>query len=162
MSLKSVNLCYYEDDFLEDKCIWAAKLSNGQTVFQDDDRPGVDCRIAWFRLRNYVYTTDTDIVELYIKFRDHWELAGRSIEGDGFFFTNCVVALLSSFSKQFNCCITGLVQKSNIYCTRWKLPEIINIESFVKEKKDNIDKIIWNKHARKSNGQVALPIKVFS
>ena len=43
-------LCTEECGFLEDKTIWVAVLSNGLTVYQDDERSGKE-PIAWKRLK---------------------------------------------------------------------------------------------------------------
>ena len=80
LKAKQYGLCLKEDCFLEDKAIWIAVLSNGLSVCQDDDRPGVSEPCAWKRLGKYVAEDGLDVVGVYIRFRSHTEKANVSCE----------------------------------------------------------------------------------
>ena len=66
-------LCTEEDDFLCDKTIWIASLSNGVTVYQDDDRSNLKEPSAWKRLGFYISENcpEINIVGMQLKFRSH-------------------------------------------------------------------------------------------
>ncbi len=40
----------YLTEFSEKNAIWFVTLSNGETVYQDDDRPNIEPSSAWLRL----------------------------------------------------------------------------------------------------------------
>ncbi len=66
-------LCTEEDDFLCDKSIWIVSLSNGATVYQDDDRSNLKEPSAWKRLEFYISENcpKINIVGMQLKFRSH-------------------------------------------------------------------------------------------
>lgn len=64
----SYGLCLSFDEFIEDKCIWIADLSNGIKVFQDDDRPGQHVPSAWRRLGYYFEDYKAKIVKWRLRF----------------------------------------------------------------------------------------------
>ena len=66
-------LCIEEDDFLCDKTIWIASLSNGISVYQDDDRGKLKEPSAWKRLGHYISENcpKINIVGMQLKFRSH-------------------------------------------------------------------------------------------
>jgi hypothetical protein len=80
LKAKSYGLCLEPDSFLDEKTIWIAVLSNGLSVYQDDDRPGVTEPCAWKRLGKYVSEDGLDVIGVYIKFRSHTEKANISCE----------------------------------------------------------------------------------
>ena len=75
-------LCIEDCDFLEDKTIWVAVLSNGLTVYQDDNRSGKE-KVAWKRLGRYCSEKHIDVIGMYLKFRSHVKRRpdGDDIEG---------------------------------------------------------------------------------
>ena len=50
-----MSVCKQMDDWLSDRAelqaIWIADLTNGETIFQDDNRPGEEEWMAWRRHR---------------------------------------------------------------------------------------------------------------
>ena len=67
---QNYGLCTEECDFLEDKTIWVAVLSNGLTIYQDDERSGKE-PVAWKRLKEYCQSESLNIVGMHLKFRSH-------------------------------------------------------------------------------------------
>ena len=67
-------VCFEIDNWLidYDKTMWIAHLSDNSTVYQDDNRPGLDPN-AWLRLKKYVYENNLDVIGLDVKFRCHTE-----------------------------------------------------------------------------------------
>lgn len=116
-------VCFSLDDFIEDqdKPIYIAELSDGRKVYQDDKRPDM-FPIAWLRLKEFCYNEKIDIVKMFVRFRSHTELSGES--EDGFFFRR---KALGSFGeeKTNHYFIIGSINKNNIHCKHWRVPEII-------------------------------------
>src|SRR5688500_10269504 len=69
---------------------WVAVLSNGETVYQDDDRPGIKPESAWIRLGNYVNNRGLHIVALSFQFRSH--VISLPENADGYYFAKGALA----------------------------------------------------------------------
>ena len=127
------------DDFIQDKdeTIWICKLDNGLTVYQDDDRPGLEPS-AWIRLGNYCRLNKVNIIEMIIKFRSHEELVGR--EADGHFFRRAILGGLGLNRKEIpvsrHYFITGVLKDGKVYTTKWQVPELMLIEEDVRDPDD--------------------------
>ena len=113
-------ICTTEDSFLEDKTIWIASLSNGQTVFQDDERTGAYPHSAWVRLKDYCEEEDVYINDLKIKFRSHVVPIPRA---DGYHFMKGVGCVVGSGQEDFF--IFGTLENGTLKRTWYKIPEII-------------------------------------
>lgn len=61
----AASLSWEIDEFLAGKSIWSARLSDGTTVYGDDDRPGREPANSWLRLRSYIEGTGLKIDQLY-------------------------------------------------------------------------------------------------
>lgn len=137
------------DDFIidKDKTIWVASLSDGTTVYQDDDRPGLE-PIAWFRLKKYVYENNLDIIGLKIKFRSHIEtILSENERYDGVFFKRGVLAFCGQETRHLY--IVGGVKDGIIYSETWKIPEILLEEKENRILEDEPRKcVILNSHLR--------------
>jgi len=87
-----MNLCTKEKDkFLKEKTIWVAKLSDGTTVYQDDDRPGLVQPSSWLRMKEYVDENGLYIEELSIKFRSHVE---KVRSGEYYHFSKAIACMI--------------------------------------------------------------------
>ena len=113
-------ICTTEDAFLEDKPIWIASLSNGQTAFQDDDREGVYHHSAWVRLKDYCEQEGVYINDLKIKFRSHVVPIPKS---EGYHFIKGIGCMVGFDSEEFF--IVGTLEDSGLKRTWYKVPEII-------------------------------------
>lgn len=67
----SSDVCKVDDDYVYDRPRWVAELSNGDTIYADDDRPGVEPSSAWQRLRTYCTEGHHHIVRLWVQFRSN-------------------------------------------------------------------------------------------
>lgn len=83
---KHYGLCVEDCDFLEDKTIWVAVLSNGITVYQDDNRSGKE-PVAWKRLFDYCEEQKIDIVGMHLKFRSHVVPIPCGDDVEGYYFS---------------------------------------------------------------------------
>ena len=61
----------YLTEFSEKNAIWFVTLSNGETVYQDDDRPNIEPSSAWLRLKTYCKENDVYITEMFLKYRSN-------------------------------------------------------------------------------------------
>lgn len=116
------NLCFSYDYFLEEECIWVAKLSDGTTVYQDDNRPGIEPVSAWIRLGEYLKeNSDKWIKEIQLKFGTHEiSVAG---EKDLYFYSH---GLLASVTKSCGYHIIGWnTNDKEIIRVHYKKPELI-------------------------------------
>jgi len=151
---KNYGLCLIEDLFLEDKPIWTCVLSNGLTVYQDDERPGIAETCAWKRLGKYVKDNGLDIVGMYIKFRSHTEEVRPSCDQTvaGFYFS---YAIIKSFNetverKHYTCglLVVNEENESNLKYDWFLVPEIIKTQCVHRalERKDLEDgRVILNR-----------------
>lgn len=131
------------DSFIEDKdkAIWIAHLSNGQVVYQDDERYGDDDR-AWLRLMKYCSKNKVFVKSVYIKFRSHTEKAVEN-DGDGIFYRR--KALGSPVDKTRHYYLFGVCKDGKIEVHHWLVPEVILEESDIRDIEGCEDTIIWNK-----------------
>ena len=113
-------ICTTEDDFLKEKTIWIASLSDGTTVFQDDDRSGANPPSAWLRLKDYCEAEDTYINELKIKFRSHTISIPRS---EGYHFIKGIACMVGFDPEDFF--IISVLENSTLKRTWYKVPEIV-------------------------------------
>lgn len=114
----------------QDQTIWIAGLENGETIYQDDYRPGMEPQSAWLRLRKYCYENDTYITSLVLKFRSHTELVAENAEG--YYFARGVMG--SPFWKQsVQQYVTGVVNCGNVPIRVWRVPELIVMEEELRE-----------------------------
>ena len=81
-------VCTGWDEYLSsysiDNTIWFVKLSNGETVYQDDGRPDVEPNSAWLRLKEYCAEKNLRIEQMYLQYRSHVEPIGEGY--DGYYF----------------------------------------------------------------------------
>lgn len=146
------------DSFIEDKdsTIWIAKLNNGETVYQDDDRPGFEPS-SWHRLRNYCYDNGLYIKNISLKFRSHTENVGYS--PDGYFFIKSLLGSLSDErQKTFHYYKFGTILNKKISVQKWSVPELILSGTQERVIDNNSQKcIIWN-HVEEQNRQKQIQV----
>jgi len=82
----SYGLCLEESSYLEDKSVWIATLSNGLTVYQDDDKSGKHEPVAWKRLHRYCQEEGVDVIGLCLRFRSNVVVVKTPDAIDGFYF----------------------------------------------------------------------------
>ena len=117
-------LCTTFDEFIEDKPIWIVKLSNGETIYQDDYRPYIYPQSAWLRLSNFIKVNPgIKIVELYLKFRSHYESPLEKNE-DGYFFSKKASTTWDSPITTGSYLI-GYLKNEVVKIQEWKVPELL-------------------------------------
>jgi hypothetical protein len=129
-------VCKAEDDFLEDKSIWFVDLSNGERIWMDDGRPGVEPVSAWRRLRIYLQENQLKIVSLYLKFRSHIEKPLPD-NAAGYFFCNKALAFWGEDDTILSL-LVGIYDGKGISIQEWLVPDL----TLEKEEYRNIEQII--------------------
>lgn len=115
----------YIVELLESGTRWIAYLSNGETIYQDDDRPGIETNSAWIRLGEYVRANKLSIVHMKLQFRSHFINVNNGVADkvDGFFF--CKSALGSpGFEKTVEYYVAGTLKNGILETKRWQIPEL--------------------------------------
>ena len=113
----------YNKEYFEDRTCWAAELSNGETVFQDD---GIDEKIefsAWIRLKKYIYENKLKIEKIYIRFRSNI-LYVFDEDCDGYFFSMGIIGMMSS-AENLNFYILGILKDNIVKIKKIKIPELL-------------------------------------
>lgn len=150
-------LCYELDEYIlnKDDPFWFITLTNGKTVFQDDERPGEEPKSAWLRLREYLQENDdVDIESMHIRFRSN--VRKVELSGDGLYFSKGLlgaVGINCTFgTKRVNrpFYVVGNIHNNNAKIYKWELPALImKDEGDIREvTKDNEQCVIWFKNAK--------------
>jgi len=118
----STSIDGYINQYADSNPIWIVTLSDGETVYQDDDRPGVEPHSAWERLGTHCKENNLYITGMKIKNRSHVEVVGEG--GDGYYF--CKSAGKFMFGDRTNhSFIAGILENGELRVRHWSLPEIV-------------------------------------
>ena len=120
----STSIDSYVAQLMDIKTIWVAELSNGETVFEDDDRPEVTPHSAWERLGNYCRANDLHISNMLLRNRSN--VKQIEPDADGYCFCKALVGPLYSGVNQ-PVYMAGILKQDSdsIEITRWRVPELI-------------------------------------
>lgn len=138
-------VCTKQDEFNREKVCWVAHLSNGETVYQDDDRPGETERSSWIRLKNYCKQGKYSVVGIDIRFWDHKEKAVTD-GALGYYFVNKVEATAFSgvVNNTHSYYVIGYLKDDKVYTTEWLVPEIIEMSHEIRDVVADDPKLIIN------------------
>lgn len=133
------------DQFIEDKdaTLWICGLSNGMTVYQDDDRPD-HYRDSWSRLRVYCRNNNVYVTSMKFKFRSHTEEIGSISDRpniSGFFFIKAALFGIN-MKKTERRYVGGYVEDGILKTKKFIVPELVLIEEEERLPKDYQDFII--------------------
>lgn len=118
-------VCNKEDDFILEKVRWVVTLSNGERIYQDDNRPGEVEPKAWMRLRAYLKENNLSIVKFELQFCDHIEEAAPP-NCDGYYFVQRVEAMAFTESNStIRSYVIGFLKDGVLKVIYWRVPEII-------------------------------------
>lgn len=94
---------------------WTIELTNGKTIYQDDDRPELEEKSAWVRAKQYIYENNLEISKVKFRFAGYEHIVydiNRDTTYNGFYFSKGVSALLSAeSSKEWKFYIAGKSHK---------------------------------------------------
>lgn len=120
------------DDFTSEYWLfsprWICDLSNGETVFQDDDRPGEEPKSAWLRLRQYCQENNLSITHMRLEFRSNTQ---RSLPDDaeGYFFCKGCGAFLFGGGTTLGFYLVGYLKGDKVIVHQYKSPEMILVST---------------------------------
>jgi hypothetical protein len=120
------------DDFVFHKPHWQVNLSNGETIYQDDDRPGVSEPSAWIRLKNYCTANHLHITGFWLRFRSHILSLGGFEYADGYYFVKSVFAVWGD-NETIDAYVVGVLIDGRIKGVRLKVPDFTLIEMIDRE-----------------------------
>src|SRR5688572_3270325 len=139
-----MGLCKAEDDYIREKLRWIVTLSNGENIYQDDDRPGEDEPKTWLRLKQYLIDNSLKIVGFKIQFCSHIEQAAPE-NATGYYFAKKIGAYgFGGQNIMNNYYVVGYLDNDRIYTTDWMVPEIIPIAKDSREIKPDDPHLIVN------------------
>lgn len=86
------------DDYLLDhydsNACFEVDLSNGFTIYSDDNRPGRTEPSCWIRLANYIKESQVDIIGYRVRFRSN--VQHIAYNADGYYFAHAVLGSFGS------------------------------------------------------------------
>ena len=126
------------DDFILNefdygRAVWVCTLSNGEVVYQDDNKYGYD-DVAWKRLQKYCLDKSVHPIHMGIRFRSHYEDCGTS--SIGFFFRRGIKAGLDYTNHYY---IVGRIEQDKVYTKKFRVPKLLLEEEDVRELKDCLE-----------------------
>jgi hypothetical protein len=116
----------FDDDIIAEKPIWVVELENGETIYQDDGRPGEAEHCSWKRLNSYLKEQKTNIKKLYLKWRNTVEYPDIPESARAYFFRNNAVRSTDEPNTQ-HFFIVGYIGDCAevIHVQRWKCVGLI-------------------------------------
>ena len=130
----NASVCKQEDEFTIEQMRWLADLSNGETILQDDNRPGTDPPQAWLRLAEYCRQQNAHVVNLRLQFRSHHE-SPLSYNAPAYFFARKIGAMAFSGQTEavnqdhFYLIGEAIPDKDTVRIYHFKVPEIILVDT---------------------------------
>ncbi len=147
-----MDIALSKDSYIEEleidkgEAIWVAGLSDGTTVYQDDNRPGVEPKSAWVRLKSHIQNNDCTIQSLYLSFRGQKQSVDLPNNAEGYFFCKSIIGIYGE-DKSINCALIGYLDKQNgkIIIQKWSVPELILLSTEERDEKLAEEALIRNK-----------------
>ena len=124
-----MQVCTQEDGYIQElmdtQTRWIADQSNGERVYQDDDRPGVEINSAWIRLGQYVKANNLAITHMRLQFRSHFINVnnGPTDKVEGFFFSKSALGS-PGMARTVDYYIAGTLRNGILETRRWQIPEL--------------------------------------
>lgn len=150
LSIKSSqsNLCFEEDEFTLGKPIWIAVLSNGEDVYQDDNRSGSYPGPAWLRLKTYVDENKLSIERLLFKFRSHRVEVSNHEEGNT--FSKGIIAQWGA-RRTVHFYVNGILKEGMIRLKWWIVPELQLYQCDIETPEKHLFNLIRNNYGKQKN-----------
>ncbi len=121
---------YVQGAFNRKEAIWIVKLSNGETIFQDDYRVGLKEHSAWLRLRAYCKEQRLHIIGMRLEFRSNKVKLPDNAEG--YFFTKMAGAWIGqSTDNKYG---IGILKDGEVIIIFYLVPELISSGTDVRKK----------------------------
>lgn len=119
---------------------WVVELADGRKVYQDDYR-SKNSLSSWERLKKYINSTNNKIAKMYLRFRSHY----ISIEENtgGYFFCKAARGYYGS-NTTYEFFLVGTVEGDKVYIKKYQVPELIVVETEVRDLSKCLDCVILN------------------
>ena len=144
----------YLSGYAANRPIWIVKLSNGESVFQDDDRPNTKPKSAWLRLKIYCKEHNLRITEMCLKYRSHIENIDSGC--DGYYFCKGAGGFLFS-DVTVDSFVVGTLSQNVLQVSHWKLPELMIMHTETRDKIDNEECLIEKPVVRGGKAVCVIP-----
>lgn len=115
-------LTRHDDEFVRDSLRWVVALNNGETIYQDDDREGVEPASAWIRLKEYCTRHGIWIVRMWLQFRSH-VVPILPDDAPGYFFVKLAFGVWGD-QKSYDAYIAGTLDGDIVRTACYKVPEL--------------------------------------
>lgn len=142
-------VCTSLDSWMEETWVfstrWIVQLSNGETVWQDDGRPGLKEASAWVRLKNYCELFNLHITSMCLKFRNH--TYGTVFENkEAYFFSKSLKASFKSAKTMdvlnIDYYLFGYKDGDKVHITKVTCPALTFEEQITRNYHDCLDNMI--------------------
>lgn len=136
--MQTVSRVSGEDEFTTEQetdcgqALWRVLLSNGETIVQDDGRPGGEPPSAWLRLGDYVRENGLSIRKLWLQFRSNKQEQILPEDAEGYFFSKGILGSFNGGSSR-HYYVLGYLSENRLYLTQIAVPELLVME---KEERD--------------------------
>lgn len=146
---QNVNLSFVEDDYLRElyfeKPRLVIKLNTGETIYDDDERPGRDPASFWIRLKDFLDKREfVKIDEILLQFRSN-VISPLPKKSKGYFFRKGLLANISGEGRWNFWCL-GYVDSNKLIISKYYIPSLTLMESEERDiNEENGRTIIWNK-----------------
>lgn len=111
----------YMFDQRDSKATFEVDLSNGKTVYSDDDRPGLEIPSTWKRLKKYLYENNLNIIGYRLRFRSNVIHIGYGC--DGYYFAKALLCSFGSESSQ-DYLVGGKLENAKLLVYRFSSPSL--------------------------------------
>jgi len=147
--LKNSEVCTQLDKWMDDTWVhstrWVVELSNGETVWQDDGRPGLDEDSAWVRLKNYCENNGYTIKSMRLQFRNNKPEQVYS-GGESYFFSKLIRASFGTSKNDqvlnTHYYLVGMQKDGAVYIDKWLVPALVVQDTYVRSVYDCQENLI--------------------
>jgi hypothetical protein len=109
--------------YAENNPIWTVIFNNGETVYRDDGREGLETNSAWIRLYDYCKENSLYITNMTIGFRDN--VYSLRANQDGYYFALGALGMFG-YDKTLQLFFVGTLQNGHLSVQSWKVPEMLD------------------------------------
>ena len=102
--------------------VWVATLSNGQVIYQDDEREGVEPESAWERLGLYCKEHNLYVVDMYVQNGTNVIQVGEDY--DGYYFCKGAGGFLYGDGRTYHLYIVGTLENGLLQVISYNVPEM--------------------------------------
>lgn len=113
---------------------WTINLTNGEQIYQDDDRPGLMTASAWKRAKVHIYDNDLEIDNVTFRFAGYQYVVydtKKDTTYDGIYFSRGKVGLLADTnSNTIDVYVAGKVHGDQMSVIKYEVPFLREYENY--------------------------------